>query len=292
MKALDIERFSIEDLLFVISSFQYETIVLEQCNDRKLSRIVRLIESGKVERDGQMIPVMREIPYLIFELGAGDIRATVDIAKPVSQVWQFHILHQAAAALLQLHTNNIAHQDLKPSNLLRFHDNELKIGDLGRSSRRGSPAPHDELRFLGAINYAPFEQRYDYRLADWAERRFAVDLFHLGCLIVFVFTNVCFPEFVMSKVAAGYRPDQWGDPYPEVLAHLQHANVIAFAELAGEFPERHRDELTRAVLDLCNPDPNVRGASGTTGRGASHTLRLQRYVSRFDLLKHASQIRA
>ena len=114
----------------------------------------------------------------------------MDVSKTVSDQWRFFVLHQTALALLQLHQQSIAHQDVKPSNVLLFGADKLKLGDLGRSSLRGKPAPHDAMHVAGAWNYAPFEQRYAHLPADWLERRLSTDVFHLGCLVVFAFTNI------------------------------------------------------------------------------------------------------
>ena len=79
----------------------------------------------------------------------------MDVSKTVSDQWRFFVLHQTALALLQLHQQSIAHQDVKPSNVLLFGADKLKLGDLGRSSLRGKPAPHDAMHVAGAWNYEP-----------------------------------------------------------------------------------------------------------------------------------------
>ena len=249
----------------------------------------RMIESDQVERDANAPPVLRNVPFLIFELADGDIRDSIDVSKAVSDQWRFQILHQTTLALLQLHKEKIAHQDLKPSNVLRF-DERLKLGDLGRSSLRGKAAPHDGEPVAGALNYASFEQRYGYLRPDWLERRLSVDVFHLGCLAVFTFTNICFPEYVIGKLAAPHRPGVWGDSYEQVIDHIKAATVDALSELSTEFPERFRDDLTEIVRDLCHPDPTIRGRVGVN-KAAAGPLWLERYVAKFDILKKKAGIR-
>lgn len=190
---------------------------------------------------------------------------------------------------MQLHGQNIAHQDLKPSNILRFGSNGVKLGDLGRSTLRGKPAPHDHMVRPGALNYAPFEQRYGHTSPDWTVRRLSTDVFHLGCLVVFVFTNICFPEFVIERLDAPFQPANWGDPYEEVMPHIQDAMTRALYELSEDFPPQFRTELNSIVLDLCNPDPKFRAHAGQKEAPSAGPLWLQRYVSKFDLLEKKAQ---
>jgi eukaryotic-like serine/threonine-protein kinase len=290
LKALDIEKFDITQISGLLSAFAYESDLLALCRERKLGRIVQVLESDKVERDPNAPTVLRYVPFLIFELAEGDIRDSVDVSKAVSDQWRFRILHQTTLALLQLHREQIAHQDLKPSNVLKFDEGRLKLGDLGRSSIRGKAAPHDSLPIAGAKNYAPFEQRYGNLSQDWMERRLSVDVFNLGCLVVFTFTNVCFPEYVLTKLPAPYRPGVWGDSYAQVIVHIQAATVEALTELSYEFPERFRNDLIELVRDLCNPDLSRRGRAGVESKAEAGVLWLERFVSRFDILEKKARI--
>ncbi|MDI4635841.1 hypothetical protein J7U46_22435 [Pelomonas sp. V22] len=289
LKALDIEKFDISQIGWLLGAFNYEAELAQLCRDKRLVRIAQVIEYGNVERDPNAAPVLRNVPFLIFELADGDIRETVDVSKDVSDQWRFQILHQTTLALLQLHKEQIAHQDLKPSNVLRF-DERLKLGDLGRSSLRGKVAPHDGEAIAGALNYAPFEQRYGYLRPDWLERRLSVDVFHLGCLVVFNFTNICFPDFVIGKLADVHKPGVWGDSYDQVIDHIKAAMIDAMAELSTDFPERFRADLTDIVLDLCHPDPAVRGRAGIE-KSPAGPLWLERYVAKFEILRKKAGIR-
>ena len=291
LKALDIEKFDVNDLLGYLEGFKYESDLALLCRDDKLNRVVQVIETGEIDRPEQPVKVLQKVPYLVFELADGDIRDSIDVSTSVSNQWRFFVLRQTTLALLQLHSRSIAHQDVKPSNVLKFGADRLKLGDLGRASMRGRPAPHDELSRPGALNYAPFEQRYDFQPSDWVERRLTADVFHLGCLAVFNFTNVCFPEFVMQRLAEPYRPENWGAPYLEVMPHIQTAAIEALNELEKDFPEAFRSELTQIVLDLCHPDPALRARTGPKNKTQVGLLWLQRYVSRFDVLEKRAGIR-
>lgn len=292
LKALDIEKFDISTLVWHMSGFQYESDLLGHCKTERLNRIVRVLEAGHVERGPEVSPVLRKVPFMVLELAKeGDIRKTVDISTSVSDQWRFFVLHQTTLALLQLHAQSIAHQDLKPSNVLNFGANRLKLGDLGRSSRRGFAAPHDGINEPGARNYSPFEQRYGNPPGDWVERRLSTDVFHLGCFVVFAFTNICFSEYVMEHLADPYRPSNWGSSYAEVMPHVQAASAAALNDVAHDFPSRFRDRLVQIILDLCNPDPTLRGRTGLSKKSTIGLLWLQRYASRFDILEKEARIR-
>lgn len=292
LKALDIEKFDVSQLHNLLSGFQYESDLLAICKEKNLSRIVKVLESGKLERSPDVPPVLRYVPFLIFELAEGSIRDTVDISsKTVKDQWRFHILQQTATGLLQLHKQAIAHQDIKPSNVLRFSERELKLGDLGRASQRGKQAPHDGCIIAGARNYAPFEQLYGYLPEDWLARRLSTDVFHLGCLAVFVFTNICFPSFVLQNMAPPYHPKNWGESYVEVIPHIQAAMTQSLYDISDDLPERFRDELISIIKDLCHPDPLSRGRAGVKGQHLANALWLQRYISRFDILEKSARVR-
>ncbi len=291
LKALDIEKFDITQLMGVMSGFQYESDLLGVCKDKRLNRVVQVLESDKIERDPTASAVLRYVPFLVFELADGDIRNTVDVSASVTNQWRFYVLHQTTLALLQLHGQSIAHQDLKPSNVLVFPDARLKLGDLGRSSLRGFPAPHDSLPRPGAANYAPFEQRYGDVPSDWVERRLSSDVFHLGSLAVFAFTNICLPEYVMGKLADPYRPENWGAPYAEVMPYIQAALTQSIHEIADDFPDQFRNDLVALVLDLCHPESARRGRSDDKSKASVGLLWLQRYASRFDILEKTARVR-
>ena len=100
----------------------------------------------------------------------------------------FRSLHNTAVGLQQLHKNGIAHQDLKPSNVLVF-DKVSKISDLGRASTQEISFRYDNLIIPGDRNYAPIEQLYNYHFCNDFEEKFAADLYLLGSLFIFFFSK-------------------------------------------------------------------------------------------------------
>ena len=274
------------------AEFQYEQDTLSVCRDAGMDRVVRLIEAGVIDRGDGFNPIQSQVPFIVFELADGDVRSTLDISKPISNKWRFVVLHQTTLALMQLHGGQIAHQDLKPSNVLRFGDAKLKLGDLGRSTDRRRPAPHDGLPLPGHINYAPFEQLYNYTApAEWEQRRISADVFQLGTFVAYSFTSVVLPRYVLSQISPHYHPDNWGGTYADVMPFLQDQLVKSVHELSTDLPASFRDELVQIILDLCHTDPLLRGKLGVkSGKPNMNQLWLQRYVSRFDILGKKASI--
>lgn len=286
LKALNLDKFDIVELMSYFAEFKYEQETLAVCRDGRMNRVVRLLETGTIHRGDGFHPIQSQVPFIVFELADGDIRSTLDVSKVISNRWRFFVLHQTTLGLMELHKAQIAHQDLKPSNVLRFGDNELKLGDLGRSTDRRRPAPHDGLARPGHINYAPFEQLFNYTApAEWAQRRISSDVFQLGTLVTYAFTSVVLPRYVLAKIDPSYHPDNWGGTYADVMPFLQAHLVQSVQEISIDLPEPFRDELVRIILDLCNVDPLQRGKLGSkTGQLNISPLWLQRYVARFDIL--------
>ena len=292
LKLIDISQIKDFAQLFQgLAEFRYETQLVQASTNKRLSRVVRLLESGELEVDPtNPTPILQKLPYLVFERGQGDIRDTVDVSKSVLDKWRLCVLHRAASGLLQLHQANIAHQDIKPSNVIRIADDDLKIGDLGRSSQRGNAAPTDNYEIAGAFTYAPFELRYSYILPDWVRRRLATDVFHVGCLVVYVFTNIILPIHVLDRLAPPFQPSVWGDPYPQVIPQIKEALEKSLSEIAGDFPVEFREELVSIVRDMCNPDPEKRGIGQGPRSSAGTSLWLQKFVSRFDIMEKRANI--
>ena len=62
LKSLDIEKFDISVLGSLLAGFEYESQLLALCRERKLGRIVQVIESDRIERDPTAPAVLRYVP--------------------------------------------------------------------------------------------------------------------------------------------------------------------------------------------------------------------------------------
>lgn len=276
----------------VTTSFNFERDMLEYCKSARMTKIVRAVDDGNtsVLFNGMPQPVF----YLIFERADGDIRKVIESTGKVEDGWKLKHLHDVAVGVQQLHINNVSHQDLKPSNVLIFETKKegAKIGDLGRASRNGLSSAHDGCDIVGARAYAPPEQLYGHTPDDWILKRELCDLYHLGSLIVFLFTGSSTNNGLFKNLPVPLHFNNWRGKYEDVLPYLVEAFSAFLEELQYHFPEWARDDLTLMVKQMCHPDyKNLRG-DPYARRQTGNPVGIDRFVSKLDLLTKRAAIEA
>ncbi len=284
LKALDysfaLPRSDVAELMLAMTAgYQFERSVLDECERRQMNRIARVLGAGTITDP----TFMHAVNYLIFEPADGDVRGALDAMKDFDTTWALSICHHAAVAVQQLHLGGLAHQDVKPSNLLTFGARLAKLGDLGRVSKRGTAAPHDELAVRGDPSYAPPELLYGQVDPDWTVRCQACDLYLLGSLILFVFTRTQTTAEIVRRLPTPLRPGIYADSYSRALPYV----VNAFDEVADEFESQlagqRAAELVEHFRMLCHPDPAQRGDQIQRRRG-QNPFDVRRTISRLDVL--------
>lgn len=250
-----------------------------------LSRITRAIDSGNIHVN--KADPFSKVEYLIFELADHDIRAHLDLLVNLDTVFVFNALHHVAIGLGQLHRAAIAHQDLKPSNVLIYGANGSKICDMGRAWDRNMPAIHDAYEVAGDLTYAPVDALYHHLPVNEFARCFGCDLYHLGSLVIFCFARVNATAMLLDNMDPLHRPVNWGGSYTDVLPFVQAAMELSLIQFAQYVPEYCRDELKQIVVQLCNPDPGRRGHPMTV---SVNQYSLERYISRFNALAHRARL--
>lgn len=160
----------------------FEREAMELCGAKRLSRLVKLIHHEYTSIHGQ------QVYCLLMEIGVGDLRrqlSTVGIF-PASVI--LSILSDVALGIGQLHRHGVAHQDIKPSNVLSMTDmsvsnkNVFKLADLGRVVHKSKAGPYDALKWPGDRQYQPPERWYGHVPSDWTNAREASDAYMLGSL--------------------------------------------------------------------------------------------------------------
>jgi serine/threonine protein kinase len=245
-----------------------------------LSKVARAVGSGSLLLNPA--DAFTRVEYLIFELADEDIRQNLDAMAKLDLVFLMRTLHDVATGLAQLHQAQIAHQDLKPSNVLFYKQEETsKICDLGRAWDMNATAPHDKESIAGDRQYAPIEQLYGEISADHRVRRFGCDMYHLGSLTVFLFARTHMSALLIDNLDPQHRPASWGSAYRDVLPFVQAAFDISLEEFARSVPDPVRNDLRTAVSQLCDPDPARRGHPLNRN---TWQFNFARYISLFDLL--------
>lgn len=226
------------------------------------------------------------VEYLIFEIADGDVRRRMSELSGIDLSWRFACLHHIATALTQLHGERIAHQDLKPSNVLMF-DRDSKLADLGRAASHGTSPPHESFEIAGDPSYAPPELLYGWISPEWNVRRLGCDAYLLGSMIVWFFTGLGTTSLLIDVLHDDFKPDNWTDTYEGVLPRLTAAFGTVILSIKSDFPRGYENDLLQMVVELCEPDPAKRGDSKDKTRRFS----LHRYITRFDLLAKRAFVR-
>jgi len=292
LKALDFSRALRENdaaraLQSLTEAYNFERRLLNQCKARHMDKIVQALADGSVQVDQSPLG---NVQYLIFEDADCDLRVRLHLLGRLELAWKLRSLHHIATALSQLHGHQIAHQDLKPSNVLVFDQNTSKIADLGSASVRGSGGPRDDRRCAGDPIYAPIEALYAYFDPEWTIRRQGCDLWQLGSMVVFLFTGLTMNSLIVKEIPDTMRPQVWTGTFENVLPYVTDG-FGRVLDILGEHVDEDnlRKELQDIVRQLCNPNPKLRGHPLDLAQG-SNPLSLQRYVSRFDLLARRAEL--
>ncbi|MCK4905363.1 hypothetical protein KAS42_03875 [bacterium] len=275
----------------MLKAYNFERDLLNKCRTQKLSKIVIPLADGSITIPWEVGP-LKDVVYLIFELADGDIRRVYNLSKNIDLAWALRSLHNTAVALSQLHSRSIAHQDLKPSNILFFKKQaEFKVTDLGRASDKAVPCENDEFLVPGDMGYAPLELLYGYATTNGFYSRFGVDLYHLGSLIFFYFADISATQAIKAKLSGYSGPTLTNRNFISDLPYIRKAFFEAVQELEQNIQEKAddlTDEIVVMVKELCEPDPKKRG----------HPLdreidqhNLKRYISKLNFLSTTAEYR-
>ena len=270
------------ELQRLTASYIFERTLQEKCRSSRLSRIAGVLDSDTLRSESNNPADV--VQYLIFELAPhGDVRAFLGRGTAPDMSWSLQLMHQSAAALRQLHSVGIAHQDLKPSNILIYSDDLAKLADLGRAFDRNTASPHDDLDCAGDITYAPPELLYGHVPSDWRSRRLGCDLYLLGSLFVFLWANVSMTHIILGKLDARFHPKHWNGTYLEVLPYIHRAFFSVLQSIQHSCPSPIGRDVSAVIRQLCDPDPSRRGHPKNVASGGSN-YSLERYVAIFDRL--------
>lgn len=270
---------------------KFERAVLEVCRGNNLDRIVHAIDHAEFEivHDG-----IRDVVFLIlFERADGDVRRQMSKAQRAGLSWILHALHNLATAIQQLHRHRIAHNDVKPSNFLVFDEWLQKLADMGRATADDTSGPWDKVKYSGDPSYAAPEFHYpgvDFAM-DRGKISFSVrqasDLFHLGSMAFFLVTGEKIMPVIRMHLRPEHQPNNWQGIYRDVTPYLRDALGQSMRAFDDQMPRLTDGTvapeglmLRTAILQLCDPDPSMRGHPQNTISGVEQ-FNLERYISQF-----------
>lgn len=272
----------------ITADFKYEREILQFCEAKKMDRIVVAIDSG--EYDEPSDPYF--VPYLVFDFCIdGDVRRNTKMRDPTF-AWRLRVFHGVCVGVMQLHSQDVAHQDLKPSNVLVYEDDFSKIADLGRSTKKGPGARFDAAGHCGDLDYCPIELHYGHFEPDWDTRRKAVDLYMLGGILAFLVSNIHIFGLILTKLPSAYHPRTWTGDYKSVMPAVQSATYDSIAEITAALPKELQQDVRNLLLWLCHPDPKLRGHPDNHSHVVGDRFSVERIISVANTLAERAAVRS
>jgi eukaryotic-like serine/threonine-protein kinase len=261
---------SVEAMKLMVDRFTYEKELLEFCRALKIRRVVTAIDAGEYREPGEM-----PVPFLVFETATGSLKS-LDLVQKASLTWKLLAFHGVLTGVAQLHWNKIAHQDLKPSNILVFGGDYVKVADLGSAVRQD-----DAYMPVGLgpdHRHAPLELLYGHLSSDWNTRRYGADLFMLGGLLSFMVSGTNVLSLVLSRLPPELHWTVYGGSFEQILPNIMTAFHEAVSVISSSIHDAVRDDLTSVIYELSYPVPEKRGNPPRATQSYSQ-FSLVRYIS-------------
>ncbi|MCW3069601.1 MAG: serine/threonine protein kinase, partial [Solirubrobacterales bacterium] len=222
--------------------------------------IVQVFDSGEDDRSGQYFIVME---YIEGSSGAEILRddGWVEVEEALS------IIEQACEGLNYAHRNGVVHRDVKPGNLLRAREGEVKLADFGIAKATEQSSITQVGSVLGTAAYLAPEQ------ARGEEAGPSADLYALG-VVTYQLISGRLPYEATSLTELALKQQQEEPPTLDTIVAAvgpELADAVAIA-LALDPRDRYKTarEMGRALRDGANgiaPGEQHR----TTARGAPPT---------------------
>jgi eukaryotic-like serine/threonine-protein kinase len=221
--------------------------------------IVQVFDSGLDERTGQHFIVME---YIEGRSGAEILRdeGWVEVDEAAS------IIEQACEGLHYAHRHGVVHRDVKPGNLLRSREGEVKLADFGIAKATEQSSITQVGSVLGTAAYLAPEQ------ARGEEAGPPADLYALG-VVAYQLLSGRLPYEAASLTELALKQQQEEPPTLDTLVAAvspELADTVAIA-LALDPRERYGTarEMGRAVADAQRGVPPQEPASGARARHAT-----------------------
>jgi len=231
-----------------------EIMFLQEMNNHE--NIVRLLNVLKADNDVDI--------YLAFEYMETDLHAVIR-AGILEEIHKQYIIYQLLRSLLFMHSGQLLHRDMKPSNILLNSECQVKVADFGlaRSLERQEEANMTEYvatRWYRAPEILLGSVHYTY----------GVDMWSIGCILgELIGGKPMFPgTSTLNQVERCLEVT--GRPSPEDLAAIGSDHAAATLEsipvtkqklLKDLYPQASEDalDMMRVMLEF-NPDKRMSAA--------------------------------
>lgn len=161
----------------------------------KFLKEAQMIASLKNEHIIQIYDIFEEnnTAYYVMEyVGHGSLRDIVDREGALTEPNAIKYISQIADALCYLHSRNILHLDIKPSNVLIDDDDKVVLIDFGISKHYDSDGGQTSTTPAGiSKGYAPIEQYQQGNISTFTP---STDVYSLGATLYFLLTGEIPPE--------------------------------------------------------------------------------------------------
>ncbi len=211
--------------------------------------IVRVFDLHNVS-DGKS-----DVYFMAMELLHGaDLSEEVNLRGPLSIRVAADVVRQTAVGLDYAHAAGLVHRDIKPGNLFRTLEGDIRILDLGLASmlegeQENLTRQYNE-RVLGTADYLAPEQAVDSHRADSR-----ADIYALGATLYFMLTGQppfnegSLPQRILAHQTKQPRPvtELRPDVPPEIVTLLEEMMVKKRSrriQTAGEVAERFQRWLS------------------------------------------------
>lgn len=281
---------SLHDLREILEWAEFEVLMHKAC--LRMSKVVRMVAHGQLAFHEQGSSEPYNFICVVMELGEGDIKNHIDYSPQGSNYWKLWVLREISLAVVQMERANLAHNDIKPSNIIRFASegdrHSIKLGDVGRAVTKSGSGPFDDWIWAGDPRHKPLEVLYGYQEQEWQNRSTAADAYMLGNLASFLFAGASMTERVVNSLPPNLRPGAFIGNYRDIIDVIRHAwNTVLEEQITPTFPEKCRDELSRIIRGLTDPDPAIRGEPKARKAGS---LGLDQVHSRLERMARQTQV--
>ena len=179
-----------------------------------------------------------------------------------------------------MHRAGIAHQDIKPSNVLHFDEGQSKLADLGRVTDEAGKSPFNSMLFPGDLSYAPIEILYRIGAKNFKDR-YLSDMWAIGSLIYQTLMGSSISHILIAesqKILPNIATLSYSEALP-VLYSTFSTMMDHFEEVCTEkFGKKIGRQITEIVSEMCHPDFERRG--GQNNSLSSYRPGIRRYTGK------------